>query len=125
MCQTNVLQVQGACWRHRQPCSCRCELQGFDGAGFDECLAGRRLIMIGDSTMNGIFSSLGCMLKDRLTSGRHRPWDTSNMTKIHDKFEYISRGGEAVRQVIPYRLCRPVHWAYSVAAVPWTLHIKT
>ncbi|CAL8469520.1 g9061 [Coccomyxa elongata] len=77
----------------------KCELQGFDGAGFAKCLAGRRLIMIGDSTMNGIFSSLGCMLKDHLTSGRHQPWDMSDMTKIHDKFEYTSRSGDAVRQV--------------------------
>ncbi len=77
----------------------RCELQPFSDRGFDKCLAGRRLIMIGDSTMNGIFSSLACLLRNRIESGRHMPWEVSNITKIQDNIEYMSRGGEAIKQV--------------------------
>ncbi|EIE19824.1 hypothetical protein COCSUDRAFT_44250 [Coccomyxa subellipsoidea C-169] len=77
----------------------KCELQPFSDRGFDKCLAGRRLIMIGDSTMNGIFSSLACLLRNRIESGRHMPWEVSNITKIHDNIEYMSRGGEAIKQV--------------------------
>lgn len=77
----------------------RCELQPFSGEGFAKCLAGRRLLMIGDSTMNGIFSSLACLSRDQLTSGRHRPWELSEMTQIHDDEPYMSRGGETYRQV--------------------------
>lgn len=90
------IQVQhneaGVLWR-------RCELQPFSGEGFAKCLAGRRLLMIGDSTMNGIFSSLACLSRDQLTSGRHRPWELSEMTQIHDDEPYMSRGGETYRQV--------------------------
>lgn len=77
---------------------CRCDLQPFSEAGFDRCLAGgRRLIMIGDSTMNGIFNSLACLLRSRLATGHLEPWERSEVTDIRG--DYTSRSGDIYLQV--------------------------
>lgn len=52
--------------------------------------------MIGDSTMNGIFNSLACLLRRR-SKGTLVPWESSKMTKIHG--DYGSRNGEVYKQV--------------------------
>jgi hypothetical protein len=74
----------------------RCNLLPFDEVGFDECLAHRRLIMIGDSNMNTLFTSLGCLLQ-HLSEGELATWDASNATRI--KADFNSRGGTAYKQV--------------------------
>ena len=63
---------------------------------FDGFLAHRRLIMIGDSNMNTMFTSLGCLLQHQ-SEGSLATWDASNMTRI--KSEFTSRGGAAYKQV--------------------------
>ena len=75
---------------------CRCDLQPFDDIAFDQCLAGRRLIMIGDSTMNGLYISLGCLMR-HLSEGALSTWDVSKMPRIKD--EYQSRVGPIFKQV--------------------------
>ena len=41
---------------------------------------GRRLIMVGDSNMNGMFTSLGCLMRER-SEGALSTWDVSTMTR--------------------------------------------
>jgi hypothetical protein len=45
-----------------QPASC--DLRSFDAVGFDKCMAGRRLIIVGDSLMRQMFQSLACLNND-------------------------------------------------------------
>ena len=46
-----------------------CELNAFDASDFSQCMAGQRLIIIGDSTMRQIFQSLACLLHEEVASG--------------------------------------------------------
>ena len=46
-----------------------CELHAWNASHFEECLAGRRIIIIGDSTMRQAFQSLACLLTDQILSG--------------------------------------------------------
>ena len=55
--------------------------------------------MIGDSTMNGLYVSLGCLMR-RLSEGAISTWDVSEMTRVKD--DYQSRNGPAFKQA-----CRP------------------
>ena len=51
--------------------------------------------MIGDSNMNTMFTSLGCLLREQ-SEGTLQTWDASNMTQI--KAEFDSRAGTAYKQ---------------------------
>ncbi len=53
--------------------------------------------MIGDSTMNGIFNSLACLLRHRQATGHLEPWDRSEVSAIRG--EYMSRSGGIYLQV--------------------------
>lgn len=46
-----------------------CELHPMDSQHFAQCLKGRRIIMIGDSTMRQMFQSLACLLGDQIGDG--------------------------------------------------------
>ena len=46
-----------------------CELHPMDSKHFAQCLQGRRIIMIGDSTMRQMFQSLACLLGDHIGDG--------------------------------------------------------
>lgn len=46
-----------------------CELNAFDASDFSQCMAGQRLIIIGDSTMRQVFQSLACILHEEVASG--------------------------------------------------------
>ena len=46
-----------------------CELHAWNASHFEECLAGRRIIIIGDSTMRQAFQSLACLMSDQILSG--------------------------------------------------------
>jgi hypothetical protein len=74
-----------------------CDLRAFNAERFAKCLAGRRMVMIGDSTMNGIFNSLACLTR-HISTGRQGPWEDSDMTRIQDA--YWSRNGEVYKQVL-------------------------
>lgn len=52
----------------------QCELRPWDAAGFAGCLAGRRLIMVGDSLMRQSFQSLGCLAAPVTASGVSADW---------------------------------------------------
>ena len=52
----------------------QCELRPWDAAGFAGCLAGRRLIMVGDSLMRQSFQSLGCLAAPVIASGVSADW---------------------------------------------------
>ena len=46
-----------------------CDLQEFSAEQFQACLRGRRIIMIGDSTMRQLFQSLACLFTAHIRSG--------------------------------------------------------
>ena len=46
-----------------------CELHDFNASHFSQCMKGRRLIIVGDSTMRQVFQSLACMLHEEVESG--------------------------------------------------------
>ena len=46
-----------------------CELHPMNARHFAQCLQGRRIIMIGDSTMRQMFQSLACLLGDHIQDG--------------------------------------------------------
>ena len=46
-----------------------CELQPLDAEHFNQCLQGKRVIMIGDSTMRQMFQSLACILGEHIQDG--------------------------------------------------------
>ena len=50
-----------------QPYSC--DLHRMNATHFSKCLAGQRLIIIGDSTMRQVFQSLACLLADHVEDG--------------------------------------------------------
>lgn len=46
-----------------------CELHSFNASHFSQCVAGQRIIIIGDSTMRQVFQSLACLLHAEVTGG--------------------------------------------------------
>lgn len=46
-----------------------CELHAFNSSHFSQCLKGRRIIIVGDSTMRQTFQSLACLLHEEIKSG--------------------------------------------------------
>jgi len=46
-----------------------CELNPWNASHFEQCLKGRRVIIIGDSTMRQTFQSLACLMTDRIKDG--------------------------------------------------------
>ena len=46
-----------------------CELHSMNATHFSKCLAGQRIIIIGDSTMRQVFQSLACLLTDHIADG--------------------------------------------------------
>ncbi len=46
-----------------------CALHHFNPEHFEQCLLGRRIIIIGDSTMRQLFQSLACLMNPRVTGG--------------------------------------------------------
>ncbi|CAL5226961.1 g9846 [Coccomyxa viridis] len=64
-----------------------CDLQPLDAGRFSQCLQGRRVIMIGDSTMRQMFQSLACILGDHIQSGFLTPWEDATSSHIHIPFD--------------------------------------
>jgi hypothetical protein len=58
-----------------------CKLRPWDAAAFSECVRGRRLIFIGDSTTRQQFQSLACLLGP-VTASEHgsMSWNSSSIT---------------------------------------------
>ena len=52
----------------------QCELRPWDEQGFDTCMEGRRLILLGDSLMRQSFQSLGCLAGPVVTDGVSADW---------------------------------------------------
>ena len=52
----------------------QCELLPWDEQGFDTCMEGRRLILLGDSLMRQSFLSLGCLAAPVVTEGVSADW---------------------------------------------------
>ena len=50
-----------------QPYSC--DLHRMNATHFSKCLAGQRIIIIGDSTMRQVFQSLACLLSEHVEDG--------------------------------------------------------
>ena len=46
-----------------------CSLHHFNPEHFEQCLTGRRIIIIGDSTMRQMFQSLACLMTPRIVGG--------------------------------------------------------
>ncbi len=46
-----------------------CALHQFNPEHFEQCLTGRRIIVIGDSTMRQMFQSLACLMTPRIVDG--------------------------------------------------------
>lgn len=46
-----------------------CDLHAMNASHFSQCLAGQRMIIIGDSTMRQVFQSLGCLLHEEVVDG--------------------------------------------------------
>lgn len=46
-----------------------CALHHFNPEHFEQCLTGRRIIIIGDSTMRQMFQSLACLMTPRIVGG--------------------------------------------------------
>lgn len=58
-----------------------CSLKPWDAAAFSQCIKGRRLIFIGDSTTRQQFQSLGCLLGTAVASEHAGPeWNASSFT---------------------------------------------
>ncbi len=46
-----------------------CELRPFSAEQFEACLPGKRVIIIGDSTMRQMFQSLACLMTPVISAG--------------------------------------------------------
>lgn len=51
-----------------------CELRQWDLPDFVRCTAKRRIILIGDMTMQQMFNSLACLLHSAIRSGSQTTW---------------------------------------------------
>ncbi|CAK0787972.1 hypothetical protein CVIRNUC_011194 [Coccomyxa viridis] len=101
-CRAAYIESQYAALRHQEfrkvfkPHAC--ELHAWNASHFEECLAGRRIIIIGDSTMRQAFQSLACLLTDQILSGFFVDWENANssQTAIPFEREYMVRGEPGV-----------------------------
>ncbi|KAK9916493.1 hypothetical protein WJX75_003317 [Coccomyxa subellipsoidea] len=64
-----------------------CALHHFNPEHFEQCLAGRRIIIIGDSTMRQMFQSLACLMTPRIVGGFFMDWDKTNSSQTAVPFE--------------------------------------
>lgn len=46
-----------------------CELNAWNASRFEQCLAGRCIIIVGDSTMRQTFQSLACLMSEQIQDG--------------------------------------------------------
>ncbi|EIE21588.1 hypothetical protein COCSUDRAFT_66960 [Coccomyxa subellipsoidea C-169] len=65
-----------------------CDMRQWDLQEFAKCTANRRMIMVGDMSMQQMFNSLACLTRPALKSGKQTPWEESDL-KL-DK-EYTAR----------------------------------
>ncbi|CAL8467294.1 g6831 [Coccomyxa elongata] len=63
-----------------------CALHHFNPEHFEQCLTGRQIIIIGDSTMRQLFQSLACLMTPRIVGGFFMDWDKTNASHISIPF---------------------------------------
>lgn len=79
-----------------------CQLRPTDPDDLAARMAGRRLIMLGDSLMRLHFFSLGCLLRSHVASGRGVTWDRS---EIKWKGDYTAKlDGREIQVQLPHQL---------------------
>jgi hypothetical protein len=52
-------------------------MRQWDLQEFVKCTANRRMIMVGDMSMQQMFDSLACLTRPALKSGKQSPWEVS------------------------------------------------
>ncbi|CAL5228102.1 g11175 [Coccomyxa viridis] len=57
-----------------------CDLPEWDAVGFDKCMKGRKIIMIGDSLTWQMYNSLACLLAPVTADGFSTLWENANTT---------------------------------------------
>lgn len=70
----------------------QCQLRNFDANDFNQKMAGRKLILVGDSIMRLHFHSLACLMRSQITTGYAMDW---NRSPIQWKGNYTSQWAEA------------------------------
>ncbi len=52
-----------------------CDMRQWDLQEFAKCTANKRMIMVGDMSMQQMFNSLACLTRPALKSGKQTPWE--------------------------------------------------